>query len=73
MQQALDANIPVILLGDFKINMLSDQSKNFTHMLQRLNLKNIINNATNFTTKVGTCIDLILTNNTSLKDISHDF
>lgn len=39
MQQALDANIPVNSLGDFKVNMWSDQSKNFKHMLQRLNLK----------------------------------
>lgn len=66
MQQALHVNIPVNLLGDFKVNMLSDQSNIFKHMPQRLNLKYIINNATNFTTKVGTCIDLILTNNTSL-------
>lgn len=39
MQLALDANIPVNLLGDFKVNMWSDQSKTFKHMLQRLNLK----------------------------------
>lgn len=44
--------------------MLSDQSKQFKFMLQRLT--SIINNATNFTSQNGTCIVLILTNNTSI-------
>ena len=66
LQQALDLNIPILLLGDFNVNMLSNQSRQFKLLLQRLNLTNLINNATNFTTNTGTCIDLILTNNTSL-------
>ena len=71
IQQVLDTNLPIVLLGDFNVNMLSDQSKQFKLLLQRLNLTNIINDTTNFTTNAGTCIDLIITNNTNLI-ISHD-
>ena len=46
--------------------MLSQQNKSFLLLLQRLKLTSIILCATNFTSNNGTCIDLILTNNTNL-------
>ena len=46
--------------------MLSHQNNSFLLLLQRLNLTNIILSATNFTSNIGTCIDLILTNNKNL-------
>ena len=41
-------------------------TNSFLLLLQRLNLTNIILSATNFTSNIGTCIDLTLTNNTNL-------
>ena len=68
LSKAIDSNLPVFLTGDFNINMLSDTSKTFKHFLQRLNLDNVIDEPTNFTTSTGTCtcIDLCITNNKTL-------
>ena len=46
--------------------MLSHQNKSLVLLFQRLNLTNIILSATNLISNIGSCIDLILTNNTNL-------
>jgi hypothetical protein len=64
VEKAMECDLP-FLLGDFNINILSEQSFNFKLMLQRLNLHNYINDPTNFSNfpvNSGTCIDLILSN-----------
>ena len=66
MEKAMQSAIPIFLLGDFNVNILSEQSRNFKLLLQRMNLHNVIHDPTNFSSNVGTCIDLILTNNTNL-------
>ena len=66
MEKAMQSAIPIFLLGDFNVNILSEQSRNFKLLLQRMNLHNeIIHDPTNFSSNVGTCINLILTNNTN--------
>ena len=69
VEKAMECDLPIFLLGDFNTNILSEQSLNFKLMLQRLNLQNYINDPTNFSNfpvNSGTCIDLILTNNTNM-------
>ena len=45
--------------------MLSSQSSKFKSMLQKQNLKTLVNCPTKFTTTEGTCIDLLITNDPS--------
>lgn len=66
MEKVLENNLPYILLGDFNVIFLSEQSSQFKLILQKLGLTNLINEPTNFTTNLGTCIDLLTTNNTGL-------
>ena len=66
LEKVFQCDLPVILLGDFNVNVLCEQSTNFKFMIQRLGLMNLIHENTNFTVHTGTCIDLILTNNSSL-------
>ena len=65
---AIDSGFPIIMVGDFNINMLSTSSTftKFNLLLQKLNLTNIIHEPTNFSNPLGTCIDLIITNKTSI-------
>ena len=66
VSKALDKNLPVILTGDFNIDMLSNTATGRNHLsnlMHRLNMVNLVCEATNFTTTPGTCIDLVLTNN----------
>ena len=66
VSKALDKNLPVILTGDFNIDMLSNAAIGHNHLenlMQRLSMVNLVWEATNFTTTPGTCIDLFLTNN----------
>ena len=46
--------------------MLSNSSNYFKKILNRLNLENVVFEATNFTTETGTCIDLCITNRKNL-------
>ena len=46
--------------------MLSNSSNYFKTILNRLNLENVVFEATNFTTETGTCIDLCITNRKNL-------
>lgn len=56
------------LLGDFNVNFLLNhhQTSQFKFLLQRLGLSNLIYEPTNFTVPQGSCIDLIITNNTGI-------
>ena len=65
IDKALEGKLPVFLVGDFNVNMLSNQSPRFKSVLQKLNLTNLVNCPTNFTTTEGTCIDLLITNDPS--------
>lgn len=66
LNKVLDSNLPIFLLGDFNTNILSNQSTRFKQILQRLNLHNLVNTPTNFTTSEGTCIDLLVTSDPAL-------
>lgn len=55
----------LFLLGDFNVNMLVAGNNLFKHLLQRLNISNVVDEPTNFTTDTDTCIDLVLTNDTN--------
>jgi hypothetical protein len=46
--------------------MLSNSSNYFKKILNRLNLENVVFEATHFTTETGTCIDLCITNRKKL-------
>ena len=48
VHKAIDLNLPIFLLGDFNVNMLSQQNNSFW-----LNLTNIIFSATYFTSNIG--------------------
>lgn len=61
----------MFLLGDFNVNVLSYNSNNFKDLLERQGFSNLINGPTNFTTQPGTCIDLIITNNTQLVETTN--
>ena len=68
IDKALEGKLPVFLVGDFNVNMLSNQSSRFKSVLQKQNLTNLVNCPTNFTTTEGTCIDLLITSDPSLVD-----
>ena len=65
IDKALEGKLPVFLVVDFNVNMLSSQSSKFKSMVQKQNLKTLVNCPTNFTTTEGTCIDLLITNDPS--------
>lgn len=46
--------------------MLVSDNNLFKHLSQRLNIRNIVFEPTNFTRDTDTCIDLVLTNGTKL-------
>jgi hypothetical protein len=61
VDKALDSDLPLFLVGDYNCDMLSNSSNYFKKILNRLNLENVVLEATNFTTGTGTCIDLCIT------------
>ena len=75
--QAFDTNIQNILItGDFNLDILKDNSnKKITDLCQQFNLKQLINNPTNFTETSSTIIDLFLTanNNAVLSGVGEPF
>lgn len=64
MEQALDTEYKLFLVGDFNVNMLATGNNTFKTLLQRLNIYNVVNKPTNFIVNSGSysCIDLPLTN-----------
>lgn len=57
-----------LFTGSFNVNCLLDhhQTLQFKLLLQRFGLSNSIHEPTNFTIPQGSCIDLIITNNTGI-------
>jgi hypothetical protein len=51
---ALDSDLPLFLVGDYNCDMLSNSSNYFKKILNRLNLENVVFEATHFTTDTGT-------------------
>ena len=68
LDNALNESMPVFPTGDFNIDMLTKGNNTFKQLMVKNNLKNLVDEATNFTSTPGTCIDLIFTNNASLVD-----
>ena len=66
VDKALDSDLPLFLVGDYNCDMLSNSSNYFKKILNRLNLENVVFEATHFTTETGTCIDLCITNRKKL-------
>lgn len=66
LDKAIEGYLPIFLLGDFNVNILSNQCTKFKQILQKLNLHSLVTCPTNFTTSEGTCIDLLITNNLAL-------
>lgn len=66
MEQALDTEYKLFLVGDFNVNMLASGNNTFKTLLQCLNIYNVVtcNKPTNFVVNSGSysCIDLALTN-----------
>ena len=62
IESALNAELPIFLLGDFNFDMLADGNNAFKNMLQNFSLSNVVTKPTNFSRSKGTCIDLIITN-----------
>ena len=62
IDKALEGKLPIFLVGDYNVNMLSSQSSKLKSMVQKQNLKTLVNCPTNLTTTEGTCIDLLITN-----------
>lgn len=68
LDKAINEPMPVFLIGDFNIDMLSGGNNNFKQLMVQKNLLNMVNEPTNFTTFPGTCIDLVFINNPSIVD-----
>jgi hypothetical protein len=63
VDKALDSDLPLFLVGDYNCDTLSNSRNYFKKILNRLNLENVVFEATNFYTETGTCcIDLCITN-----------
>lgn len=52
--KAIPEPMPVFLMGDFKIDMLSSGNNNFKHLMAHKKLLNIVNELTNFSLVPGT-------------------
>lgn len=63
LNTVLDNNFPIFLSCSFNTNIfkLTNQNTRFKQILQRLNVFNLINTPTNFTTPEGTCPDFSIT------------
>ena len=66
VDKALDSDVPLPLVGDYNCDMLSNSSNYFKKILDRLNLENVVFEATNFTAETGTCNDLCIINRNKL-------
>jgi endonuclease/exonuclease/phosphatase family metal-dependent hydrolase len=60
VDKALDSDVPLLLVGDYNCDMLSNSSNYFKKILDRLNLENVVFEATNITAETGTCNDLCI-------------
>jgi hypothetical protein len=49
VDKALDSDLPLLLVGDYNCDMLSNSSNYFKKILNRLNLENVVFEATHFT------------------------
>lgn len=67
IEKIIDTQLPMFLLGDFNVNVLSDNSNNFKDLLQRQGFSNLINGPTNFTAQPT--IQYVLT---SLSQTTHN-
>lgn len=67
LESATDLNSDVIIMGDFNhdMNITSNASK-LKKIISKFNIENMINEPTRITDTTQTCIDLILTNHTSI-------
>lgn len=74
MDQALDTEYKLFLIGDFNVDMLATGNNTFKSLLRRLNLRNVVKKPTNFNANSGlcTCIDLPLTDNVYCVDVIVD-
>ncbi|MCG8048538.1 MAG: reverse transcriptase domain-containing protein [Candidatus Thiodiazotropha endolucinida] len=67
IDNALDTNLDVIILGDLNHDMLKqDRNSKLQRIMSKYNLHNMILEPTRVTPQSQTCIDLILTNHNSL-------
>ena len=76
IQPINDLNIPVLLAGDFNIDMMGNQCMPLKNLLTRLNLTNVVGEPTRITPSSATCIALLVTNRPNLilnVDISSNF
>lgn len=75
--QAFDTNIQNILItGDFNLDILKDNSnRKILNLCQQFNLKQLINDPTNFTENSSSIIDIFLTanNNTVISGVGEPF
>lgn len=62
----MDTEMKIFLLGDSNGNLLLYDTCNnvFKHLLEQLSVINAVEEPTHFTPDTGTCIDLLLTNDT---------
>lgn len=51
--KAINEPMPVFLIGDFNIDMLSDGNNDFQQLMVQKNLLNMVNEPTNFSTFPG--------------------
>ena len=67
IEKASEENLDLIILGDFNHDILKITSSPFFEILSKYNLQNIINEPTRIVpNKSATCIDLLLTNHSSI-------
>ena len=67
IEKASEENLDLIILGDFNHDILKITSSPFLRILSKYNLQNMINEPTRIiTNKSATCIDLLLTNHSSI-------
>ena len=64
---ATDTNMDMLIMGDFNHDMLKfNPNSKLLRILTKYNIQNMINEPTRITQKSQTCIDLILTNHSSI-------
>ena len=67
IEKASEENLGLVILGDFNHDILkTNTSSPFLRIISKYNLQNIIKESTRVTNTPSTCIDLLLTNHTSI-------
>ena len=67
LDSASDQNLDIIIMGDFNQDMMiKDSSVKLERILCKFNMVNLIDEPTRITDTTQTCLDLILTNHTSI-------